>query len=92
MTILTLCVVYKELNEFRNENNLKLNILNESDKGLQCEASIVIRNKPKNIIYEYNNCDLRNDFFNRSPTRCFNVIFFLPILIMCTSSKSYSKY
>ena len=70
LTILSLCVVYKDINGFRNE---ELNILNESDKGLHCEARIVTRNKPKNIIYEYNNCELRNDFFNRSPTRCFNV-------------------
>ena len=70
LTILSLCVVYKDINGFRNE---KLNILNESDKGLHCEARIVTRNKPKNIIYEYNNCELRNDFFNRSPTRCFYV-------------------
>ena len=39
LTILILCVVYKELNAFGNENRLKLNILNGSDKGLQCEAS-----------------------------------------------------
>ena len=63
LTILSLCVVYKDMNGFRNE---KLNILNESDKGLHCEARIVT---------DINDCifiRIRNEFTNRAITMCFD--------------------
>ena len=34
LTILTVCVVYKELNDFTNKDRLKLTSLNENDKRL----------------------------------------------------------
>ena len=73
LTILSLCIVYKDMNGFRNE---KLNILNESDKGLHCEARIVTNilqvNDKSNDIYDCTFIRIRNEFTNRAITMCFD--------------------